>query len=61
MPPELEEGAAVDGVDTYRILLRIVLPLSKGGDRHDDAVLRRSPLELVVHAFLYLDHSTCSA
>ena len=29
MPSELEEAAAVDGMDTYRILLRIVLPLSK--------------------------------
>ncbi|WP_345630788.1 carbohydrate ABC transporter permease [Rugosimonospora acidiphila] len=29
MPEELEEAAAVDGLDTYRTLLRIVLPLSK--------------------------------
>ena len=29
LPTELEEAAAVDGLDTYRILLRIVLPLSK--------------------------------
>ena len=29
MPAELEEAAAVDGMDTYRILWRIVLPLSK--------------------------------
>jgi putative aldouronate transport system permease protein len=29
LPVELEEAAAVDGLDTYRILLRIVLPLSK--------------------------------
>lgn len=29
LPNELEEAASVDGMDTYRILLRIVLPLSK--------------------------------
>jgi len=29
LPTELEEAAAVDGLDTYGILLRIVLPLSK--------------------------------
>ncbi len=29
MPAELEEAAAVDGMGTYRILWRIVLPLSK--------------------------------
>jgi putative aldouronate transport system permease protein len=29
MPEELEEAAAVDGLNTYGILLRIVLPLSK--------------------------------
>jgi putative aldouronate transport system permease protein len=28
-PVELEEAAQVDGVDTYRILMRIVIPLSK--------------------------------
>ena len=29
LPIELEEAAAVDGLNTYGILLRIVLPLSK--------------------------------
>jgi putative aldouronate transport system permease protein len=29
LPVELEEAAAVDGLNTYGILLRIVLPLSK--------------------------------
>jgi putative aldouronate transport system permease protein len=29
LPTELEEAAAVDGLNTYQILLRIVLPLSK--------------------------------
>ncbi len=29
LPVELEEAAAIDGMNTYRILLRIVLPLSK--------------------------------
>jgi putative aldouronate transport system permease protein len=29
MPAELEEAAAVDGLNTYQTLLRIVLPLSK--------------------------------
>ena len=57
MPPELEEAAMVDGVDTYRILLRIVLPLSK-------AVLATMTLFYAVSfwnswftAFLYLDRS----
>jgi len=57
LPPELEEAAAVDGMDTYRILLRIVLPLSK-------AVLATMTLFYAVSlwnswftAFLYLDHS----
>ena len=56
MPTELEEAAAVDGLDTYRILLRIVLPLSK-------AVLATMTLFYAVSlwnswftAFLYLDH-----
>jgi putative aldouronate transport system permease protein len=55
LPPELEEAAAVDGVDTYRILLRIVLPLSK-------AVIATMTLFYAVSmwnswftAFLYLD------
>ena len=57
LPPELEEAAAVDGVDTYRILLRVVLPLSK-------AVLATMTLFYAVSfwnswftAFLYLDHA----
>jgi len=57
LPPELEEAAAVDGMDTYRILLRIVLPLSK-------AVIATMTLFYAVSlwnswftAFLYLDHS----
>jgi putative aldouronate transport system permease protein len=29
MPEELEEAASIDGLNTYGILLRIVLPLSK--------------------------------
>lgn len=55
LPAELEEAAQVDGVDTYRILLRIVLPLSK-------AVLATMTLFYAVSfwnswfaAFLYLD------
>src|SRR5947199_154489 len=57
MPAELEEAAQVDGLDTYRILLRIVLPLSK-------AVLATMVLFYAVSfwnswfsAFLYLDRS----
>jgi putative aldouronate transport system permease protein len=56
MPPELEEAAAVDGMDTYRILLRIVLPLSK-------AVIATMILFYAVmfwnswfSAFLYMDN-----
>lgn len=56
MPPELEEAAAVDGMDTYRILWRIVLPLSK-------AVLATMTLFYAVMfwnswfaAFLYMDN-----
>jgi putative aldouronate transport system permease protein len=55
MPVELEEAAAVDGLDTYRVLLRIVLPLSK-------AVLATMILFYAVSfwnswfsAFLYMD------
>ena len=57
MPSELEEAAAVDGLTTYGILLRIVLPLSK-------AVLATMVLFYAVSfwnswfsAFLYLDRS----
>jgi putative aldouronate transport system permease protein len=57
LPVELEEAAAVDGLDTYRILLRVVLPLSK-------AVLATMVLFYAVSfwnswfsAFLYLDHT----
>jgi putative aldouronate transport system permease protein len=57
LPVELEEAAAVDGVDAYRILLVIVLPLSK-------AVIATMTLFYAVSlwnswftAFLYLDHS----
>jgi putative aldouronate transport system permease protein len=56
MPPELEEAAAIDGMDTYRILLRIVLPLSK-------AVIATMVLFYAVafwnswfSAFLYMDN-----
>jgi putative aldouronate transport system permease protein len=56
LPPELEEAAAVDGLNTYGILMRIVLPLSK-------AVLATMTLFYSVSfwnswfpAFLYLDH-----
>jgi putative aldouronate transport system permease protein len=56
MPSELEEAAAVDGMDTYRILLRIVLPLSK-------AVIATMVLFYAVafwnswfSAFLYMDN-----
>jgi putative aldouronate transport system permease protein len=56
MPPELEEAAMVDGLDTYRILWRIVLPLSK-------AVIATMTLFYAVSiwnswftAFLYIDH-----
>ena len=55
MPEELEEAAAIDGLNTYGILLRIVLPLSK-------AVLATMILFYAVvnwnswfSAFLYLD------
>ncbi|MGG1878535.1 carbohydrate ABC transporter permease [Paenibacillus cisolokensis] len=55
MPEELEEAAAIDGLNTYGILLRIVLPLSK-------AVMATMLLfYAVAHwnswfpAFLYLD------
>jgi putative aldouronate transport system permease protein len=57
MPIELEEAAAVDGLGTYGILLRIVLPLAK-------AVIATMILFYAVMfwnswfaAFLYLDHS----
>jgi putative aldouronate transport system permease protein len=56
LPSELEEAAAVDGMDTYRILWRIVLPLSK-------AVLATMALFYAVafwnswfSAFLYMDN-----
>jgi putative aldouronate transport system permease protein len=56
LPAELEEAAAVDGMDTYRILLRIVLPLSK-------AVIATMILFYAVtfwnswfSAFLYMDN-----
>jgi putative aldouronate transport system permease protein len=56
MPQELEEAAAVDGMDTYRILWRIVLPLSK-------AVIATMTLFYAVmfwnswfSAFLYMDN-----
>jgi len=29
LPTDLEDAAAIDGLDTYRILLRIILPLAK--------------------------------
>jgi putative aldouronate transport system permease protein len=55
MPVELEEAAAIDGLNTYGILLRIVLPLSK-------AILATMVLFYAVTnwnawfgAFLYLD------
>lgn len=57
MPPELEEAAAIDGLSTYGILLRIVLPLSK-------AVIATMILFYAVanwnswfQAFLYFDRS----
>jgi putative aldouronate transport system permease protein len=57
MPVELEEAAAIDGLNTYGILWRIVLPLSK-------AVLATMVLFYAVSfwnswftAFLYMDHS----
>jgi putative aldouronate transport system permease protein len=55
LPTELEEAAAVDGLDTYGTLLRIVLPLSK-------AVIATMVLFYAVSfwnswfsAFLYMD------
>ncbi|WP_317906978.1 carbohydrate ABC transporter permease, partial [Bacillus subtilis] len=55
MPDELEEAAAMDGMNTYGILLKIVLPLSK-------AVMATMVLFYAVGhwnswfpAFLYLD------
>jgi len=55
MPEELEEAAAIDGLSTYGILLRIVIPLSK-------AVMATMILFYAVSfwnswfaAFLYLD------
>ncbi|XVV00906.1 carbohydrate ABC transporter permease [Actinosynnema sp. CA-248983] len=57
LPAELEEAAAIDGLNTYGILLRIVLPLSK-------AVLATMVLFYAVanwnswfQAFLYLDRA----
>ena len=57
LPEELEEAAMVDGLSTYGILLRIVLPLSK-------AVVATMVLFYSVSfwnswfsAFLYMDHS----
>jgi putative aldouronate transport system permease protein len=56
MPVELEEAAAVDGLNTYQTLLRIVLPLSK-------AVIATMVLFYAVamwnswfSAFLYMDN-----
>jgi len=58
MPAELEEAGAIDGLSTYGILFRIVLPLSK-------AVLATMVLFYAVinwnawfGAFLYLDKSS---
>ena len=58
LPNELEEAAAVDGLSTYGILTRIVLPLSK-------AVLATMVLFYAVSfwnswfsAFLYMDRSS---
>ena len=57
MPAELEEAAQIDGLSTYGVLLRIVLPLSK-------AVLATMVLFYAVSfwnswfaAFLYMDKS----
>ncbi|XHM95812.1 carbohydrate ABC transporter permease [Peterkaempfera sp. SMS 1(5)a] len=57
LPIELEEAAAIDGLNTYGILLRVVLPLSK-------AVMATMVLFYAVSfwnswfgAFLYMDHS----
>ena len=57
LPVELEEAAAIDGLNTYSTLLRIVLPLSK-------AVLATMVLFYAVSfwnswftAFLYMDRS----
>jgi putative aldouronate transport system permease protein len=57
LPGELLEAAAIDGLDTYGTLLRIVLPLSK-------AVMATMILFYAVAnwnswfpAFLYMDHS----
>ena len=57
LPAELEEAAAIDGLNTYGILWRVVLPLSK-------AVLATMVLFYAVSfwnswfaAFLYMDHS----
>jgi putative aldouronate transport system permease protein len=57
LPKELEEAATVDGLNTYGVLLRIVLPLSK-------AVIATMVLFYAVanwnswfSAFLYLDRS----
>jgi putative aldouronate transport system permease protein len=57
LPTDLEEAAQIDGLSTYGILLRIVLPLSK-------AVVATMVLFYTVSfwnswfsAFLYMDHS----
>lgn len=57
LPQELEEAAAIDGLNTYGTLWRVVLPLSK-------AVLATMVLFYAVSfwnswftAFLYMDHS----
>ncbi|NUS14740.1 MAG: carbohydrate ABC transporter permease [Streptomyces sp.] len=58
LPTELEEAAMIDGLNTYSILWRVVLPLSK-------AVLATMVLFYAVAfwnswfaAFLYMDHSS---
>ena len=55
LPVELEEAAAVDGLNTYGILLRIVLPLSKAVSPRWCCSTRSSFWNSWFTAFLYMD------
>jgi putative aldouronate transport system permease protein len=54
-PPDLEEAGAVDGLNTYGILLRIVLPLSKAVIATMILFYSVSYWNSWFQAFLYLD------
>ena len=58
LPSELEEAAAVDGLNTYGILLADRAAAVEGGGRHDGAVLRgRRSGTRWFSAFLYMDRA----